>query len=214
MHEAQKRLIELARSMDISVMTLEEIGRNIGIYQRQGVYFHIQQLKRKRLLPMYDNAGTVKGLQQFARESRSNLISIPIVGAANCGVATLLADQSIEGYLNISQKLVESRNLSKLIAVRAVGKSLNRATINKQSVEEGDLLIIDTESCQPSCGEYILSIINGCANIKKYQPDLENNRIVLLSESTEKFDPIYIHPEDDYLINGKVIQVIKNFVTT
>ncbi|HZT34945.1 MAG TPA: hypothetical protein VFA15_03425, partial [Nitrososphaera sp.] len=55
----------------------------------------------------------------------------------------------------------------------------------------------------------VLSVIDKMANIKRYHFDKENNQIVLMSESTQSFPPIHIHPDDDYSINGKVIKVIK-----
>ena len=47
------------------------------------------------------------------------------------------------------------------------------------------------------------------ANIKKYVLEKENERILLISESTKNYPPIIIHWDDDFLINGKVIDVIK-----
>jgi SOS-response transcriptional repressor LexA len=47
------------------------------------------------------------------------------------------------------------------------------------------------------------------ANIKKYIFDEENNQIVLVSQSSKDIPPIYIHEDDSFMVNGKVIQVIK-----
>ena len=47
------------------------------------------------------------------------------------------------------------------------------------------------------------------ANIKKFHFDRENSRIVLVSESSKDFPPIFIHEDDDFNISGKVVQVIK-----
>ena len=49
------------------------------------------------------------------------------------------------------------------------------------------------------------------ANIKKFRKDFKNGRTVLISESTGNYYPIFIHQEDDFKINGKVIDVIKKF---
>ena len=57
-----------------------------------------------------------------------------------------------------------------------------------------------------------MSVINGLANIKKYIADTERRRITLISESKSFFPPIYLHEDDlsDYLVNGKVVTVIKS----
>ena len=49
----------------------------------------------------------------------------------------------------------------------------------------------------------------GMANIKKFFLDRENRQVVLMSESTKDFPPIYIHEDDEFMVNGKVVQVIK-----
>ncbi len=58
-------------------------------------------------------------------------------------------------------------------------------------------------------GDIVLSIIDGMANIKKFFLDKEHGQAILMSESTKEFPPIYIHEDDDFMINGKVVQVIK-----
>jgi len=86
---------------------------------------------------------------------------------------------------------------------------MNRAEIDGKKIDDGDYVIIDSQNCEAKDGEVVLSVIDGMANIKKFSVDEENNQIVLVSESTQNFPPIYIHQDDDYMINGKVIQVIK-----
>ncbi len=54
-----------------------------------------------------------------------------------------------------------------------------------------------------------MSIIDGMANIKKFHRDKANKQIALVSDSTQRSPPIYIHEDDDFMINGKVVQVIK-----
>ena len=54
-------------------------------------------------------------------------------------------------------------------------------------------------------------VIENIANIKKIYFDHEEELVVLRSESSEDFSPIYISPNDEWdgLISGTVIQVIK-----
>ena len=60
-------------------------------------------------------------------------------------------------------------------------------------------------------GDYILSIISGLANIKRFTEDKIHRQVVLQSESSQFFPPIHIHEDDmdEYLVNGKVVEVIK-----
>ena len=143
-------------------------------------------------------SGTLSGFE---------FISVPLVGSANCGPATLLAEENIEGYLTVKKALLP--RASGIFALRASGNSLNRAKIKGKNVENGDMVLIDSEDRNIRDGDYVLSIIGGMANLKKYKFDRKNNQIMLLSESTETFKPIIIMPGDDFAINGKVVGVIK-----
>ena len=134
-------------------------------------------------------------------------ISIPLVGSANCGPALLLAEENIEGYLTVKKNLVP--RASGIFALRASGNSLNKANIKGKNIENGDLVLIDSEDRNIKDGDYVLSIIGEAANLKKYTFDKKNGHIVLSSESTEKYKPILIMAGDDFAINGKVIAVIK-----
>ncbi len=87
---------------------------------------------------------------------------------------------------------------------------MNRANINGQNIEDGDYVVIDSNKVDIQHIMYALSIIDGCANIKRLVLDKDKERITLISESTEKYNPIYIHKDDDFLINGSVVSVIKN----
>ena len=98
-----------------------------------------------------------------------------------------------------------------VFAIKASGHSMNKANINGESVEDGDYVLVDPTCTVIKNGDYVLSIIDGMANIKRYFRDMEHQRIILLSESSASISPIFIHRDDmdNYLVNGKVIQVIK-----
>jgi len=86
---------------------------------------------------------------------------------------------------------------------------MNRAAIKGSPINEGDYVLVDQDE-QVKDGDYVLSIIDGLANIKRLGIDLQQQQFVLFSESSTQRAPIVIDPEDrDYYINGKVIRVIK-----
>lgn len=184
-----------------------EIGREIGVSHPQIIKHHLNQLKKKGLLSQKE-PNSIRKLRDNLNKKVVGLIDIPILGSANCGIATIIAEESLEGFLKISGKLLGPSKPEKLFALRASGNSLNKANIDGESIEDGDYLVVDTNYKNPRNGEYIVSVIDGCANVKKIK--LENGKIVLLSESSENIPPIYIHSDDSYLINGVVTKVIKN----
>lgn len=206
MHKIQEQILKLTESKNLGQMTLREIGDLIGEKYPQKIKHHLDQLQKKGLLKIDKKAKSI------TRNSRgpvgnSALMSIPIVGSANCGPATIFANENIEGYLKISKSIL--RKCQNIFAIRAQGLSMNRAEVNGQVIEDGDYLLVDSSQTSPSNGDVILSVIDDMANIKKYIWDEDNNQIVLVSQSTKDIPPIYIHEDDSFMINGKVIQVIK-----
>lgn len=212
MHEIQEKILSKINDIAVWDITLRGIGKLIGERSPQKIKHHLSQLEKNGLIKVYRKDQKIKKIEKIEggrlKESDS-LIAVPIFGYANCGGAVALAEQSPDGFLRVSSRLLkQSKNI---FALKAVGNSLNRAEVGKEkkSIEEGDFVIIDYQNKKPKNGDYILSIIDGCANLKKFVFDKENNQIVLISESTQNYKPIFIHPDDDYLINGKIVQVIK-----
>lgn len=207
MHPTQSRLLELAQKKDLGTLTLREIAAEVNEKYAQSVKHHLEQLIKKGLAKK-DANGSVSVVKK-GRADDTNLYALPIYGSANCGPATIFADQSIKGFLKVSQKLLPSKKKS-LYALKAVGSSLNKANIKGDSIEDGDYVIVDPEARNPKNGDYIIAAMDGSANMKKFVR--EPRRVLLISESTEDYPPIVLHIEDQYdsLICGTIVSVIKN----
>lgn len=206
MHTLQEKLLKVIDDKNIGGLTLRQIGGIVGEKLPQKIKHHLSQLERRGFI-FVDRKN--KKISRISNKAKAGdlFISIPIVGSANCGLAAIYADQNIEGYLKISKRLAP--NKKSVFAIKADGNSLNKASIKGKNVESGDYVIIDSENTSPRDGDYVVSIIEGMANIKKYRPDKENSRIALLSESTQEYAPIFIHKADDFRISGKVVDVVK-----
>jgi repressor LexA len=208
MHHIQETLLKLIDQRNIGSLTLRQIGEIIHEKLPQKVKHHLYQLEQKGFISIDTKNEKISRVKNKANP-KNLFVSIPIVGSANCGNATIYADQNIEGYLKISKRLISKQK--GVFAIKAQGNSLNKANINGKNIESGDFVIIDSNQIIARDGDYVLSIIDNMANIKKYRLDHNNERIVLVSESTQNFNPIFIHKNDDFRINGKVIDIIKRF---
>ena len=207
MHYIQKKLLKLIDNKNIGGLTLREIGSLIDETFPQKVKHHLLQLQKKGFVVIDKKNNLIKRISSEAKDS-DPFISIPIFGTANCGPRTIYANpNNIEGYLKVSKKLLTKKE--KIFALRAEGNSLNKSNINGKSIEDGDFVIIDSEATNPKNGDYVVSVIEEMANIKKYIWDAKNSQIILGSESTQNYNPIYVHEDDNITINGKVIDVIK-----
>ncbi|HMF73604.1 MAG TPA: S24 family peptidase [Flavitalea sp.] len=209
MHVIQEKLLKLIDEKNIGALTLRAIGKLVGNEQQpQKIKHHLSELEKKGFI-LVDRKNEKISRVNARPHSKDLFFSIPVLGSANCGPATLYADENIEGYLKISKKIVPWQK--GIFALKAQGYSLNRAMINGKNIEPGDFVIIDSQQTAPRDGEYVLFVIDQMANIKKFRLDRANQRIVLLSESSQPAHPIFIHQDDDFRINGKVIDVIKKF---
>ncbi len=86
---------------------------------------------------------------------------------------------------------------------------MNRAEVSGKHIEDGDYVIVDSENKDIHTGEIVLTIIDNKATIKRIIDDRKNGQIVLMSDSSFDYEPIFLHPDDDFSISGKVICVIK-----
>ncbi|MFA6375864.1 MAG: S24 family peptidase [Candidatus Paceibacterota bacterium] len=214
MHIIQQKILNLARERNLAQFTLRGIGESVGEPDSpQKIKHHLDQLMQKGLLLASADGKKLKPAAS-GMDKKSKIISLPIIGSANCGEALTFADEKIEGYLKVSPGILGA-NLAKraknLYVLRAIGDSMNRADIKGKSIEEGDYVLIDGAAKLPRDGEYVVSVINGLSNIKKYSTDNKNKRIMLVSESTQDIPPIYIHENDinNYVVCGTVIDIFK-----
>lgn len=209
MHIIQKKILDLSRQTDISIIGYRKIGQMIGIAHPQQIKHHLAQLMKKGHIKPDKSANLVETIKN-TNLLQPRFIEIPIYGSANCGPASLLAEDRIEGKLQISESLLKKK---KVIALHAVGDSMNDADVFGENIEEGDFVLVDTNNKQPANGQYVLSIIDNCANIKKFYKK-NNDQILLISESKlqKQYKPIYISSKEDYLIGGVVTQVLKHTI--
>jgi len=206
MHKIQQNLLELSKRKNLGQMTLREMGEHIGEKFPQKVKHHLTQLEKKGFIKIAKHTGTIERTTP-GKIAKTSLLSIPILGTADCGPATFYTDTNFEGYLKISSALLQRKR--EVYAIRASGISMNRSNIHGKNIEDGDYLIVESSHRRPENGDIVVSVFDNLANIKKFHWDKENNRVVLLSESTKDFPPIFIHEDDDFNVTGYVTQVIK-----
>lgn len=208
MHSLQRKILDLAQGGQLDNKNLREIANCIGVTHLQKVKHHFNALIDKNFLYL-DKNGNYQVTQAQSQENDSKFVNIPIYGLANCGVATLYAQDNIEGYMPISKSLLPGLDQNQLIILKAVGDSMTKADINGSNIRHGDYLVVDTQDKNPKDGDYILAIIDNMASIKRYTFDKAKREIRLISESTKRIPPIIAKEHDDFLVNGKIVKVVK-----
>lgn len=205
MHPLQVKILQLFGDGRRIELKLREIARQIGERHPQKIKYHLQQLEKHGLVSIdEDNQEVIRTANVTGGSAFANL---PIMGAANCGTATALADNQVEGFLKVSKGLLPSLDTGSLFALRARGDSMNAADIGGKNIEDGDYVIVQKTAEPPRNQEVVVSIIDGCANIKRFFRQEE--MIALLPQSKKDYPPIFIREDDPYVVVGKVVKVIK-----
>lgn len=176
------------------------------------IYQHVSALEKKGYLIRSKNKR--RDFEITEKPTPKNTITspafeaftIPILGAATAGSAVNFAEEHAEGYLKVSKKILKPKK--GLFAIRIEGNSMNKASKKGTLFSNGNFAVIDPDNTNPDNNAYVLSVIDGLANIKKFQRDTRGIRLV--SESTEDIHkPIHISSSDNYMVNGEVVAVIE-----
>jgi len=202
----QKRLLDIAKLEDISTLRRVDLVKKVGCDYPSQITHHMEQLIKRGSLV---NRG---GRLTPALATDSGIIQIPVMGEADCGEATKFADGALIDYLGVSSSLLQTRNKSGLYALVARGNSMNHAKVAGKEICDGDYIIVKKDTAYtPNNGDVIVSIIGGLANVKKFHRDVANDRVVLApdSYSRDSFAPIFISENDDFTVEGEVVDVIK-----
>ena len=195
--------------------SLEEIAKHFELKHPSAAHYHVAKLQEEGYLERESNRPRSIGVfadrslnAPIYKKTGMDAMRVPVYGSANAGPATLLAEENIQGYLKVSRSLLCGKD--NIFALRVESDSMNKARIQGKNLEDGDFVLIDPSHKVARDNEYVLSIIDDCANLKKFSRDKKTGQIVLMSESSNKENkPIYISSEDNYMINGKIVGVIK-----
>lgn len=215
MHLIQEKILAEAGKRKLNGKSFRDLGSLVGVPDRpMTIKHHLSQLERKGLMKIDWETKTYELVKRGVEDAASRFVNVPVLGAADCGPARQLAEARPQGYLKISKKIL--KNGKEVFALRAHGKSMNKAKVKgfngqEKNIEDGDYVLVDAKYLQPKNGDYVVSVVDGAANIKKFFADKENKQVILVSESSHNYPPIYIHWDEagDCLVNGRVVEVIK-----
>lgn len=208
MHLMQKSILQLFKEQKTMPLNLRGIWRQIGEEHPQKVKYHLYQLQENWYITIDETNKEIHS--KDSDERKWSLVSLPLMGQADCGAAKSFVEGVFEWYLRISRNLLPVQEINELFVLKAKWDSMNRCDVLGRNIQSGDYVIVQQTKDQPDNGDIVVSIIDERANIKRYyEQDWE---IMLLSESTEDFPPILVDSSEwsDYRAVWKVIKVIKN----
>ncbi len=186
------------------MLGVREFG--VDFKSSRSIAVYLEKLENKKLIRRNKSTKKLEILDGFKKA----FVDIPIYGGANCGVASIFADEYLQGTLKISKSIIRGK-IENIFAVQVSGDSMNRYEINGKNIEENDYVLVDS-SYQPDKKDKdvpVLAVIDGLATVKAlwYLGD----KIGLFPKSSKKeFKPIYLTPQDQFIINGKIVEVLKS----
>jgi len=163
-------------------------------------------LKKLEDMGFIKRTGQERGIELLEKNNKSSdIVDVPIFGAANAGAPSAFADQHIEGYLKISSSILRGK---KPFAIKVSGTSMDKTQVGGKKINDGDYIIIDPEDKNFQDNDRVLVSVDGLATVKKFKK-LTKDTIGLFPESSdESHKPMYITEKDLAIVNGKVVDVL------
>ncbi len=182
----------------------EHTGSKFGLKLKslRSFFIYLNELEEKGYI---ERSSEDRGIS-IKEVTKDKFLDVPVFGMASAGAATMFADQYIEGYLKVSKRIVGDH---KVFAIQVSGTSMNKAKVGGKTIQNGDFILVDADVDEYENGDKVLVVIDGLATVKTFRT-IDGHHIVLLPESSDKrHKPIFLTDEDDFVINGKVIDVLK-----
>jgi SOS regulatory protein LexA len=181
--------------------TVEELRRLLGVGSTRTVLRYLDGLQKEGYIDRWAGA---RGLRLRRGQSPGLETQIvPIVGEAPAG-QLMPAEENMLGQVQLPKEFLKPPS-AKFFLLRVRGDSMNRAKVEGQTIEDGDLVLVrQQERADP--GKIVVALVDGEATIKKLAKGL--GYYVLQPESSNpKNRPIIV--AQDFRVQGIVCRVFK-----
>lgn len=201
--DKQKQVLGwISESIQISgqAPTVRELQAKIGCRAPMGVVSHLKALENKGYIRRLEGKARGIVLVSDSNKAPDDMVQVPLVGNVACGMP-IWAEEMIEDWIPLSTKLVGQTQ--DVFMLRAKGDSMDLA-----GIDDGDYIVFKkTNTALP--GDKVVVLIGTEATVKKVK--FEKNKVSFTPVSSNKeHQPISPNP-GTFMIQGKVIGVIKNF---
>ena len=180
---------ELSEKSGVPIQTLSKIFAGITPNPRIDTVEAIE--KALGINRVIDDESAIKQIGGYALLSQEKSI-IPLVGQVVAG-KPIESPEYLEGYVYVSYK-----NPDEYFALKVKGDSMINAGITERSI-----LIVHKQNCAEN-GDIIIASIDGESTVKRYR---EDKGAVFLVPENPNYSPIFVSPESNFYIFGKVVQI-------
>lgn len=200
----QKQVLDwIIQSLDLTgeAPTVRELQEKLGCAAPMGAVAHLNALEAKGYIKRIP--GKARGIIVTASEGNKNpeeTIRVPLVGNVACGMP-IWAEELIEDWIPLPTKLVGHGQ--DVFMLRAKGDSMDLA-----GIDDGDFIVFRKQNTALP-GDKVVVLIGTEATVKRVKFDDKKISFEPMSKNKEH-KPISPKP-GTFMIQGKVIGVIKNF---
>lgn len=201
--EKQKKIlgwIEDSIKKNGKAPTVRELQGKIGCTTPMGVVSHLNALEVKGYIERLDNKA--RGILLTTDNNRpEDMVQVPLVGSVACGMP-IWAEEMIEDIVSLPRTFVKYSK--DVFMLRAKGDSMNLA-----GIDEGDYIIFHKqENVDP--GDKVVVLLGNEATCKRFE--MRDGQPIFAPMSTNPENVGIVPEENTFMIQGKVIAVMKNYL--
>lgn len=197
--DRQKQLLQfiVKQVRDFSLPpSISEMATFLKVKSKNGVAKLLDSLEEQGFIKTNGKARGIEVLNSLGESLVKGLVAVPLLGSIQAGTPHL-AEEHIEEWINLPQTFVKGRRDVFLLRVR--GDSMINA-----GIFEGDLVIVRPTK-EAKNNEIVVALLHDEATVKRFIQI--KNRAYLKAENPDYKN---IYPKEDWMIQGKVVGVIRN----
>jgi repressor LexA len=176
--------------------SISEMATYLGVKSKNAVAKILDSLEEQKYISTNGKARGITVLNSLNDSLEKGFIRAPILGHVQAG-SPHWAEEHVEEWINLPQTLIKGRRDVFLLKVR--GQSMINA-----GIFEGDLVIVRPIR-EAKHNDIVVALLHDEATVKRFIQI--KNRAYLKAENPE-FKNIY--PKEEWMIQGKVVGVIRN----
>jgi repressor LexA len=192
--ELLKYIIQQIRDYNLPP-SVSEMANFLKVSSKNAVAKLLNALQESGHIKTSGKARGITVLDALGESLEKGLIAVPLIGAVQAG-SPHLAEEHVEEWINLPSSLVKSRRDVFLLKVR--GDSMINA-----GIYQGDLVIV-RPTREAKNNDIVVALLHDEATVKRFIQI--KNRSYLKAENPDYKD---IYPKEDWMIQGKVVGVIR-----
>lgn len=176
--------------------SVSEMAKYLKVKSKNAAAKLLEGLRAGGYIETSGKARGVTVLDSLHQSLEKGLVRVPILGGIQAG-SPHWAEEHVEDWINLPQTLIKGRRDVFLLRVR--GESMVGA-----GIYEGDLVIV-RPTREAKHNDIVVALLHDEATVKRFIQI--KNRAYLKAEN-----PNYknIYPKEDWMVQGKVVGVIRN----